>query len=455
MKSVYVGLIACLAAAGGAGPAAAQDLKAVTGGTVIGAGGAPIPDAVVIIEGGRITRVGPRTAIGVPANATIVDARGKFVIPGLADMHNHVRSGSLRLQQNPKTNLNVLLAFGVTTVFNPSVNKTEFADLKSATASDSAPLPRFFGTGPMVTVKGDTLGTSDGGATPETEAEARSVVKDLKAAGVDAVKVSRDDASWASKQRLPVMKLEVLNALVSEAHREGLKVYAHAPLLDYAKEVLRAGGDGLLHGIIDKPIDQELIDLLIKNRAVYVPTMSLYEDVADMAAWAKRQSAYDERKVVSAIADGMATPNSVQLVQSILSDTAFTKRRMDIQRANLKKVFDAKVPVVMGTDSGFFGVVMGVSSQIELALMVEAGLTPADALQAATLNAARMLGRDKESGSIEAGKVADLLILDANPLEEIANVRRIHRVVKAGVVHDPAQLLSGFRVLSGPLLPAK
>jgi len=452
MKSVDIALVACLAA-GAASPAAAQDLKAVTGATVIGAGGAPITDAVVIIEGARITRVGPRATIGVPANATIVDARGKFVIPGLADMHNHVRSGSLRPQQNPRTNLSVLFAFGVTTVFNPSLSKMEFADLKTATASDTVPLPRFFGTGPMVTVKGDTLGTSDGGATPETEAEARSVVKDLKAAGVDAIKVSRDDASWASKQRLPLMKLEVLNALVSEAHREGLKVYAHAPLLDYAKDVLRAGADGLLHGIIDKAVDQELVDLLIRNRAVYVPTMSLYEDVADMAAWAKRQSAYDERKVVSPIADGMAAPNSVQLVQSILNDTAFTKSRMSIQRANLKTVFDAKVPVVMGTDSGFFGVVMGVSSQIELALMVEAGLTPAAALQAATINAARMLGRDKESGSIEPGKLADLLILDANPLDDITNVRRIHRVVRAGVVHDPAQVLSGFRVTSPPPPP--
>ena len=183
--------------------------------------------------------------------------------------------------------------------------------------------------------------------------------------------------------------------------------------------------------------------------------MSLYEDVADMAAWAKRQSAFDERKTVSAIADGMATPNSVQLVQSLfLNDTGFTRSRMEIQRANLKKVFDARVPVVMGTDSGFFGVVMGVSSQLELALMVEAGLTPAAALQTATINAARMLGREKDSGSVEAGKVADLLILDANPLEDISNVRRIHRVVKAGVVHDPAQLLSGFRVISGPLPPA-
>ena len=99
----------------------------------------------------------------------------------------------------------------------------------------------------------------------------------------------------------------------------------------------------------------------------------------------------------------------------------------------------------MGTDSGFFGVVMGAASQMELAMMVEAGVTPDNALRAATINAARMIGREKEAGSIETGKLADLVILDANPLEDIRNVRRVFRVVKAGTVFDPAQLLSGFR----------
>ena len=100
----------------------------------------------------------------------------------------------------------------------------------------------------------------------------------------------------------------------------------------------------------------------------------------------------------------------------------------------------------MGTDSGFFGIMMGVSSQIELALMVEAGLTPDAALSTATINAARMIGRDKDHGSIEPGKAADLLILDADPLADINNVRRIYRVVRGGTVHDPAQLLNGFRI---------
>ena len=133
---------------------------------------------------------------------------------------------------------------------------------------------------------------------------------------------------------------------------------------------------------------------------------------------------------------------AVQQFNGFLDNASFTKDRLATQRANLKRIFDAKVPVVMGTDTGFFGIIMGVSSQIELALMVEAGLTPEAALATATINAARMIGRDKELGSIEPGKSADLLIVDADPLADINNVRRIYRVIKGGIAHEPAQLLS-------------
>ena len=449
MKTCCIAFIACLATCS-AVPVAAQDVKAVTGATVIGSGNPPIADAVVIIEGTRITRVGPRATTSIPSNATVIDARGKFIIPGLADMHNHVRSGSLRAQQNLRTNLSVLLAFGLTTVFNPSLSTMEFTELKTATASDAEPFPRFFGTGPIVTVKGDFLGAAVGSPTPDTAEEARAVVTALKAAGVDAIKVNRDDISWASTQRMPVMKTDVLTALVSEAHQQGLKVFAHAPLLDHAKDVLRAGVDGLLHGTIDKPVDQEFIDLMIRNRAVYVPTLALYEDVADVASWARRESLYDERRLLSPIADGFTSAEAVKQFESQFNNTAFTKSRLPILRANLKRVFDANVPIVMGTDSGFYGVVMGVSSQLELALMVEAGLTPDAVLRAATINAARMIGRDKDFGSVEPGKAADLLILDANPVDDIRNVRRIHRVIRGGTVHDPAQILSGFKITTRP-----
>jgi len=265
-------------------------VTAITSVTLIDATRPQVRDAVIIINGSRISQVGVRGTVNIPAAATIIDGQGRFVIPGLADMHNHLQSGSTRPQQNLQSNLRRMLAVGITTVFNPSSSLTEFATLKAAASEDSAPYARFFGTGPIVTIKGDALGALVGSPTPETAAQAQGVVRDLKAAGVDAIKVQRDDASWGIKGSFPVMKLDVLTALVTEAHQQKLTVFAHAPMLKEAKEALRAGVDGLMHGIIDEPVDQEFIGLMTRNGASYVSTMALFNDVADIAAWARRQA---------------------------------------------------------------------------------------------------------------------------------------------------------------------
>jgi imidazolonepropionase-like amidohydrolase len=127
----------------------------------------------------------------------------------------------------------------------------------------------------------------------------------------------------------------------------------------------------------------------------------------------------------------------VKQFEFTFNNAEFTKQHLPVQRANLKVVFDAGIPVVLGTDTGFFGVLVGAATQIELELMVEAGLKPEDALRTSTINAARMLGKDRELGTVEAGKSADLVILDADPRADIRNVTRIFRTFKAGVPFEP------------------
>jgi len=417
------------------------DVRVVAGATLINpTPAAPVSNAVIVITGSRITEVGTAASVKPPAGAQVIDATGKFVIPGLADMHNHLEDGGINQRQNRLGNLGRLLAVGVTTVFDPSVPEDDFAKLKAAATPDSAAYPRFFGTGPSITVEGDTLGSQS--PKPKTPDEARAVVQKLKALGVDAIKVARDDLTWASTRAMPLMPAEVLQALVDEAHRLQLKVYVHAPQLARAREALRAGVDGLLHGIVDEPIDQDFMALLKKNGAPYVPTLGMFEDVADVSAFARRQSPYWDQLGLQppAIYSAYISGFGVQLFQTLLNNSVSTKQHLPVLRANLKQVFDAGIPIVMGTDTGFFGVLLGVATPLEMELMVEAGLKPADVIRAATINAARMIGRENEQGTIEAGKVADVLILDANPLDNIGAVRRIYRVVKGGVVYDPARL---------------
>ena len=433
--------IALLALAGITADMQTPDIRVITGATLINpTPAAPVSNAVIVITGSRITQVGTAASVKPPAGAQVIDAAGKFVIPGLADMHNHLEDGGINQRQNRLGNLGRLLAVGVTTVFDPSVPEDDFAKLKAAATPDSAAYPRFFGTGPSITVEGDTLGSQS--PKPKTPDEARAVVQKLKALGVDAIKVARDDLTWASTRAMPLMPAEVLQALVDEAHRLQLKVYVHAPQLARAREALRAGVDGLLHGIVDEPIDQDFMALLKKNGAPYVPTLGMFEDVADVSAFARRQSPYWDQLGLQppAIYSAYISGFGVQLFQTLLNNSASTKQHLPVLRANLKQVFDAGIPIVMGTDTGFFGVLLGVATPLEMELMVEAGLKPADVIRAATINAARMIGRENEQGTIDAGKVADVLILDANPLDNIGAVRRIYRVVKGGVVYDPARL---------------
>jgi imidazolonepropionase-like amidohydrolase len=412
-------------------------LTAITGATIVGVTMQAIDDSVILIDGARISQVGRRGAVTIPPGATVIDATGKFVMPGLSDMHNHLRSGSTRLQQDLRNNLRRMLALGITTVFAPSIPMADFTVLKKAASEDAAPFARFVSTGPAVTMKGDPF--NPGSPTPETVQEAEAAVKQLKAAGVDAIKVPRDDSSWSSTFKFPVMKLDVFTAIVREAHQQSLKVYVHAPMLKYAKESLRAGVDGMMHGIIDGPVDQEFIDLMKRSGAVYIPTMGLFNDVADVAAWARRQAPnWDKAALQPArLYEFFTSPAGVKQFGIFMNNTAFTKEHLPTLKANLKKVFDAGIPVVLGTDSGFVGVLLGVSTHIELELMVEAGLKPEDVLRTATINAARMIGREKDLGTIEAGKFADLVILDANPLQDVRNVTRIYRTLKGGVVYEP------------------
>lgn len=168
----------------------------------------------------------------------------------------------------------------------------------------------------------------------------------------------------------------------------------------------------------------------------------MFEDVADVGAFAKRLAPqWDQLGFQPPGAYQVFTsPQGVQIFQSLLSNTAFTKEHLPMLRANMQQAFAAGIPIVMGSDTGFFGVLLGVATPMELELMVEGGLKPIDAIRAATINAARMLGKEKELGSVDAGRMADLVILDANPLDDIRAIRRIHRVVKGGVVYDPARL---------------
>ena len=175
-------------------------------------------------------------------------------------------------------------------------------------------------------------------------------------------------------------------------------------------------------------------------------THAIFESVADTGGWARREAAFDDHGIVpKELFELGVNPTRVKEWEARWNNLSVAKANLPILRANVKRLQDAGILVVLGSDTSSAGsgtgVLLGLASQLELTLLVEAGLTPLEALQAATINAARMIGREADLGTVEPGKLADLLILEANPLSDIANVRRIHRVIKGGIEYDPVELL--------------
>ena len=416
------------------------------------AGSSAQRDMAVLIRGSRIAAVGRADAIDVPRGAEVIDLTGKFLMPGLVDMHNHLGPGEVIPGppgpggppiRNTRSYLTQMLALGFTRAFSTAHSDLrEHADLRRSASDDEAPIARYFGVGRGFSVPGGHASQPRfGGYLPNTPDEARGNVRELAAAGVDGIKLTYSDQAHTGRPPLPVMRTEIMQAIIAEAHANGLKAYVHAPTLRHAKEVLRAGADGLVHSVADAPIDDELIGLMRKNGATYTTTLALYTSFADVSAWMRRLMAADYRKVVSSdVYDRYLSTEGARAYHAFFG--VFPPENLGHARANARTIFDAGIPVLAGTDTGVTGVLLGVASQVELELMVEAGLTPAQALRTATVNPARALGRESDFGAVEPDRIADLVVLDGDPLSDIRNITKVHRVIKGGIVHDPGQLLA-------------
>lgn len=428
-------LVATAAPAMGQAPTPAGRPLALRNITIVDvASGLARPNQTVLIRGNRIAEIGLNSRIRIPGEAKVIDGTGKYVIPGLADMHNHLvnPSGS---DEDAVGSLAQLLRWGVTTVFSPAMAMKDYKRVKDAIRGERASLPRFYGVGFAFTAPAGHMSRFEHHEVeiPANAEEARSKVRALKSASVHAVKVIFDDLQYAGRPAVPAMKPDILAAIIDEAHRNNLKVYAHASTLKHAKRFLRAGGDVLVHSIIDEPVDAEFLSLMKERAAFYISTLALYEAFHDVAGFVRRQAGFDRRRLnpESAYAS-FRDPQALAQAQARFRG-ALPETNLKVTRSNLKAVSDSRIPVVTGTDTGVPGVVRGVASQLELVLCVEAGMTPAEALRAATLTAQRMLGRDKDLGEIAIGKLADLVVLNGNPLSDIYNVAEVDLVIKNGV----------------------
>lgn len=462
-------LLATLGMAAGASQALAQETTAVSGATIIdGTGRAPIRDGVIVIEGGRITAVGPRSAVQVPAGARVIDAAGKHVIPGLMDANVHLILGSAiefivryegRYEDLIEEAAQVALKNGLTTVFDswgplqPLLNVRDRINRGETTGS------RMFIAGNIVGFTGpfghDFNGAAETTATPTlvrrinalweentgpdlmylTPEQLRVEIRKYIARGIDFLKYG---ATGHREEYMLMFSPAAQQVIVEESRRAGITVQTHTTNVEGLRVVLEQGVDMLQHGdwTGPTPIPPETIRMMI-DRNIYCAIQP-----------------FTKARIAIAVEQAEGGPPS-------------SRRKEKVQTVHLNDVnlIKAGAPLLLATDAGMADpdrlAMMTARAQIDrptelgeahfrwFTAVAEKGMKPMDAIVAATRNIAAAYKKLDQFGTLERGKLADLVILDADPLADLGNIRRISVVMKEGRVVDRSAL-PAKRVLTVP-----
>jgi len=391
-----------------AGLLAAQAPNAVTvfegGRLIVGDGSAPIENSTFVVNGNRFTQVGRGGQVQVPAGARRVDLRGKTVMPAIIDTHTHLATNREMLVDQ----LQRKAYYGVGAAMSLGQDNTDVAFQVRAETIPNAALFRTAGRGITMPEPGRT----DAPYWISTVAEGRKAVQELSAKKVDLVKIWVDDRNGMYKKLTP----ELYGAIIDEAHKNGLRVTAHIFTLEDAKGLLRAGIDAFAHGVRDKDIDDEFLNMMKQRPAVVVVPNLPDRGVATDLSWLGESVPAAELKTLQAAA----------------TDRPAVQQTFGIQSRNLNKLNAAGVRIALGTDGN-----VAWAHHLEMEDMVASGMTPAQVIVSAARNAAELL-KLTDTGTIATGKSADFLVLDANPLDDIKNTRKIADVYLRGSAVDRA-----------------
>ena len=422
----------------------------VRGATLIdGTGSRPQGNVDVFVREGRIVAIGPGQR--VPAGTPEVDARGAWIVPGLIDVHVHMDAPivfqisdaerSQIIEHTPKA----FLYNGVTTVLNVSVAAPAdwIFDLRDQQRDRRVLAPRIYATGRSITPEGG-WGSRHGGALTDA-ASARAAVKSYVERDADAIKIVIEDGLGRSGTYKEISD-DMLRAAADEAARARIPVVVHAINLPEYRRALSIQPRAIVHGLEDAiPAGDRLIADLRRGNVFVAPTLSLWES---FNSFEKHPRRFDDD-----VLKGSVPPFLLALMRQPEYRAVEKQRFLDVARMDAYTWADARMPTFMantlamhragvkiavGTDAG--GPVgynfQGYNTPREMELLVEAGLSPMDVLVAATRTGAELIGVSDRLGTLAQGKIADFLILDANPVEDIRNIRRVRSVVLDGVVHE-------------------
>lgn len=386
----------------------------------------------------------------LPKDGSHVDVTGKFLMPTLYNMHGHlgiiknntnaagnytadnVRSQLLRYQQ-----------YGVSTILSMGTEQPVLLPLRDSSRADQLPgatiYSALYGFGVANGAPPVAMGMTSV-YRPETAEQARQQVDSLATLKPDVIKIWVDDFGGS----MPKMKPEIYTAIIERAHAKGIRVAAHVYYLEDARRLVQLGLDIIAHSIRDRDVDNAFLALMKQRHVIYIPTLSL-----DEFAYAYEQT---PAWINDPFFRASLEPGVYEMVTSaayknkVMNDPKTAKEKAALKTAmrNLAKLYRAGILIALGTDSGAMPIrPQGFAEHQELELMVQAGLTPAEVIGIATLNGARLLATAHTQGSIETGKQADFMILSANPLKDIKNIRKIEAVYHKGKQVSKGPLAAG------------
>ncbi len=384
-------------------PASAPAPIAFTNARILdGTGGPLVDDGVVLVRGGVISQVGPRGQVTLPPEAEVVDLEGRFLLPGFINTHGHVgRTGD---RSDVGEQLEIYAHYGITTVFSLG---DEAEDPRDERWSPDRTRARLFVTGPSLT--------------PSSPADAADEVRRVAQMGADWVKIHVN----AQRNR------DTYPAVIEAARARSMPVAVHIEELEDARGVLEAGARLLAHSVRDLPVDTPLIEGMRERGVCLVPTLT--RELSTFV-YAERPDFFDDPFFLERSApddlEAFLTPQRQAAAEG--PGAQRWREALPLAKENMVRLHEAGVGIAMGTDTGPTGRWQGYFEHVEMEMMVEGGMAPADVIVSATGGAARCMGMEGIIGTIERGVWADFVVLERDPRDDIRNTRTIHSVWTAG-----------------------
>jgi imidazolonepropionase-like amidohydrolase len=400
-----------------------------------GTGRPAVPNAWVLVEGDRITRVAVRE-IEAPRDSRRIDGSGKFLIPGLMDMHIHLSGGRGRGGPDEGAGTRALHGFlysGFTSVFDAGNNPDYIFGLRTRERAGQMVAPRIFATGGVVTAPGGHGGGA--GATLVDEWPGDMPLLDAHIEREpDLVKLTFDEHGWGTRPLIPLLDPGLMAEIGRYFNEHGIRTTVHISHEFRARQAIEAGINTLAHPIIQGPVSDGFVSLMAATKVPMVSTLTIGEGYSRLV----EHPEFLDRPIYQAVYE----PEVLEQLRTTVRDayaartwTTWMKVMTPVAQENLRLIVEAGGVIVLGSDQS-----TGPASHRELELMVEGGIPALEAIRIGTLNAAIFMGRERELGSIEEGKLADLVLLSADPLEDISHTQDIDLVIKGGKIVDRSAL---------------